>query len=62
MLFSEEMALLQENASEAERLAKELAISQLQTTGLAGAIATAIFLIVGALALLNMKLSKVEKI
>lgn len=34
-----QMALLQENASEAERLAKELAISQLQTTGLAGAIA-----------------------
>lgn len=33
-----------------------------QDYGLAGAIATAIFLIVGALALLNMKLSKVEKI
>lgn len=33
-----------------------------QDYGLAGAIATAIFLIVGALALINMKLSKVEKI
>lgn len=34
-----QMALLQDNAVEAERLAKELAMSQLQTTGLAGAIA-----------------------
>ena len=33
-----------------------------QDYGLAGAIATAIFLIVGALALLNLKLSKVDKI
>lgn len=33
-----------------------------QDYGLAGAIATVIFLIVGALALLNMKLSKVENI
>ena len=33
------MALLQDNATEAERLGKQLAMSQLQTTGLAGAIA-----------------------